>query len=59
MKEFTLSYSVPLSHRPCLQNLQIFLPFPFGLGEPERSEERPLVLLGLRLLSRGLGVSCL
>ena len=51
--------SAPRSHLPCLQNLQTFLPLPFGLGEPERSVERPLVLLVFRFLSRGFGVSCL
>ena len=51
--------SAPRSHLPCFQNLQTFLQLPFGLGEPERSVERPLVLLVFRLLSRGFGASCL
>ena len=51
--------SAPRSHLPCFQNLQTLVPLPFGLGEPERSVERPLDLLGFRFLSRGLGVSCL
>lgn len=42
-----------------LPNLQTLLPFPFGLGELERLVKRPRVLLCLRPLSLGFGVSCL
>lgn len=52
-------HSAPRSHLPCFQNLQIFFPLPFGLGELDRSVERPLGLLVFRFFSRGLGVSCL